>query len=83
LRSFLQFIKWDNNSLHNALNLIAGFDAFFVSQLIRSLPLTVLARLSAVPYSTLLQACRIYYGLSEADLSSDFSCIDSGISAET
>lgn len=80
---WLQQTTNSNNSLHNALNLIAGFDAFFGSQLIRSLPLTVLARLAAVPYSTLLQACRIYYGLSEADLSSDFSCIDSGISAET
>ena len=73
---WLQQTTNSNNSLHNALNLIAGFDAFFGSQLIRSLPLTVLARLAAVPYSTLLQACRIYYGLSEADLFSDFPCSD-------
>lgn len=79
---WLQQTTNSNNSLHNALNLMAGFDAFFGSQLIRSLPLTILARLAAVPYSTLLQACRIYYSLSETDLSSDFSSIDSSLTAE-
>lgn len=55
------------DALHSALNLIAGLDAFFGSQLIRSLPLTVLADLAAVPVSTLLQACRFYYSLPEGD----------------